>query len=188
MWSIISSVIGALLNWVPDVLKYFTNKQEHKFEMERMKFQLDAEKLRYGFEKDKLITQAEVMEALAGLQADIQAFQIGVADTDKARSYGVKMASLMDTTLARGKSLGVWSWLIGFGWWMVLCIECLSSAIQPLLAVAAFIGLYCIPEGRALIPAVLAELIFTVIGFFLGGRVRKYAQSNRVQVATGQAQ
>ena len=62
MLAIIGSILGLVGSFLPEVLKYFTNKEDHKHEVEMAKLQMEAMKLQGQIKLDEINAIADVEE------------------------------------------------------------------------------------------------------------------------------
>lgn len=178
MWA---TVIGFVLRYLPELFKWFggqwTAKKENDNEERMLRLQFEIEGKRAELAGKQAILQAEIVESLAGVQAEIDGLRAAMEDRKSAREYGAKLVSLMDQTLARGKELGVWGPVLSLGWAGVLLIEMLSASVQPMIAVCAFaMWMYWKLAGGQGWTDTDWWLMETVVGFYLAGRVQKVAQ------------
>jgi len=62
MLAIIGSILGLVGSLLPEVLKYFNNKEDHRHEIEMGKLQMDAMKLQGQIKLQELEAQADIEE------------------------------------------------------------------------------------------------------------------------------
>lgn len=63
MLAIIGSILGLLGSLLPEILKFFTQKEDHRHEIEMAKLQMDAMKLAGTIKLEELNAQADIEEA-----------------------------------------------------------------------------------------------------------------------------
>lgn len=179
-----ATIIGFALRYIPKLFGFAGDalkaKQDRKDEERMVRLQFELEQKKSEMVGKQAILQGEITEALAGIQHEITELSESMKDRKSARSYGVKLASLMDQTLARGKDLGVPTWLIGIGWCGVLFVEMVSASVQAFIAIAtlAMWMHYKIRMGELTWTVHDWWLMETVVGFYLAGRVQKHEKTN----------
>lgn len=138
--------------------------------------QIQLEKEKATAASDKAYADRETLEAIQGLQLEMTELSETVKNQSAARDYGVKIVSMADQTLARGRDLGVGQGWLTFGWVIVLLLEALSASVQPAIAAMVF-TLWAVAKGSHSPAWVWGVedwmLLDAVIGFYLGGRIKK---------------
>lgn len=180
-----SMVIGFAIRYIPKLFGFaggmIKEKQERKDEEKLILLQGELENRRLAAAGQSAVLQGELAESLAGIQAEITALADAMQDKKDARSYGLKLASLMDKTLARGKELGIHPVALMIGWGGVLFVEMASAAVQPFIAIAtlAMWMHYKIAQTDLSWTAHDWWLMETIVGFYLAGRVQKHTDKDK---------
>lgn len=170
---LVSGVLGFAGQYLPDWLK---GKQEDAREEKMVRLQIELEKEKTRAAGDKAYADRETLEAVNGLQLEMSELNSTVQNQIAAREYGVKIVSMADQTLARGKEMKIAHGWLTVGWLLVLAIECFSASVQPCIAAVVFI-FWGVTKALAT-PAWVWDvsdwmLLDAVIGFYLGGRLKK---------------
>ena len=180
-----ATVIGFVLRYIPKLFGFaggmLKEKQERKDEEKLLRLQSELEDKRLAAAGKSEVLQGELAESLAGIQGEITALADSMKDKRDARSYGIKLSSLMDKTLARGKELGIPRWALTLGWGGVLFVEMASASVQPFIAIAtlAMWMYYKIVKNDLTWTSHDWWLMETVVGFFLAGRVQKHTDKGK---------
>jgi len=177
-----SIVVGFILRYLPalftGVSDYFGKKSDHKNEMEMMRLSSELELVRSKTAAQSIMQSAEINQSILALQAEVANVTASITDRTSAREYQTKIVSMMDSTLSKGKELGVYKWLLSVGWTTALFIECLSASVQPCIAVCAFsMWIYYRIKTQQGFGIEDWALIEAVVGFYLAGRVQKFFNS-----------
>lgn len=170
---LVSGVLGFAGQYLPDWLKA---KQENSQEEKMVALQIKLEQEKAKAAGDKAYADRETLEAIQGLQLEMSDLAETVKNQSAARDYSVKIVSMADQTLARGVELRIHKGWLTMGWLTVLFIECFSASVQPAIAAVVF-AFWAIAKGMATPAWVWGTedwmLLDAVIGFFLGGRLKK---------------
>jgi hypothetical protein len=181
----LATVIGFVIRYLPNLFgwvgDFLGKKEDFKREKEMLLIQMQLEEKKAELAVKGMIVQAEITEALVGLQAEVASIAAVSKDRVSARSFGAQLVTMMDTTLSRGKEMGVHPWLLSLGWCSVLAVEEFSAIIQPSIAAWAFgMWIYTVISGGLKWGAEEYMILEAVIGFYLAGRVQKFEQGRRV--------
>jgi len=65
MLALFGTILGLLGSFLPEVLKFFTQKEDHKHKLEVMKLQIEANKIAHGQKVEEINVQADISETLA---------------------------------------------------------------------------------------------------------------------------
>lgn len=65
MLAVLSAIGGVLASAIPEVIKYFKDKQDKKHELEIMKLQIERDKLGHAYKMEEIAVQGDIEEAKA---------------------------------------------------------------------------------------------------------------------------
>ena len=199
MIAILSTVVGALIRYVPNLFGFmgdwFKTKQEVQQEQALLQLNIELEKAKAAGAVQVAQVSAEQSLALANIQAAVEELKSGALDRQSARAFGNTIHTSLVSVLQTGVTLGVNKVVLAFGWFLVLCVESFAAAVQPGIAAAGFamwmgwkVSLFLTAKAAtdAVVPALLATwtesdwmLIDTILGFFLAGRAIKYGDTRK---------
>lgn len=177
MFAVFTTVFGFLAPFLPEVIKFFKAKQDHKHEVEMLR-------LRHEMAKDEHTWRMAQVEAEADI-AEMQTLRI------PQQSFGVQI-------LDKAHESKMPSWCVVPVFWLFALLDFLNGAVRPLVAywiigfyaaykMAIFFMLQSVSdksftwfEGVTKIwTADDFGIVMLVLMFFFGQRAAKYAFSSR---------
>lgn len=172
----LTTLLGGLTPFLPDLIRYFTLKGDRKHELAVMEMRLKAGAQEHLWRMEEINTKADIAEAVA-VHKPMTSF--GVQILDKAHDAG----------------LPVWAVLPIF--WLFSLIDAVIMLVRPTITVAA-VGFYmayrwaCVKAAQGVIrdgnvfSAIASTytendwaILFMVLGYWFGDRVRQKVKAGK---------
>lgn len=190
----LTAILAFATNWLPDVFKWvgkwFEEKRDIAAQKELTAQQIELEKVKAASNIAISQAEGEIQRQLLDLQLSLDAAIVEMKDRDSARKREASVLGTIAATVKSGKALDIDQEHLAAGWKWALRVEVLSAAITPLIAACLF-TLWAIWKAagfwyafRLGDDAILElsrfwhpedwEMLWTVLGYYFGGRVKKH--------------
>ena len=117
MFEILSAGLGFLAPFLPEVLKYFTRKQDNAHELAVLGLQMQAAANEHAYKMEEIVTQGDISE-MTELHKPMQSF--GVQLLDAAKGYNLS------------------SWALYPAFYLFSSLDFIAGMVRPVITYSAF--------------------------------------------------